>query len=146
MWIGASPLSTGGGIKTTTFTIAIKNIFNTLKGKKNLEIFKRQLPQENVRRAHAIIILSILWISLATLLLTIFVPDSSLSKSLFEVISALSTVGLSLDFTPDLTLAGKIIIILTMFVGRVGLITLLTGIVHQQNSQNYTFAEDNVIL
>ena len=91
-------------------------------------------------------ILSILWISLATLLITIFVPDSSLSKSLFEVISALSTVGLSLNFTPDLTLAGKIIIILTMFVGRVGLITLLTGIVHQQSSQNYTFAEDNVIL
>ena len=146
MWIGASPLSTGGGIKTTTFTIAIKNILNTLKGKKNLEIFKRQLPQENVRKAHAIIILSILWISLATLLITIFVPDSSLSKSLFEVISALSTVGLSLNFTPDLTLAGKIIIILTMFVGRVGLITLLTGIVHQQSSQNYTFAEDNVIL
>ena len=146
MWIGASPLSTGGGIKTTTFTIIVKNIFSILKGKKNIEIFKRQLPPENVKRAHAIAILSILWIGLATLLLTVLVPGSSISNALFEVISALSTVGLSLNFTPHLTTAGKILIILTMFVGRVGLITLLTGIFSQQSSQNYTYAEDNVIL
>lgn len=146
MWIGASPLSTGGGIKTTTFTILIKNIFSILKGKEHIEIFKRQLPVENVRRAHAIAILSILWIGIITLLLTITVPGSSIGKALFEVISALSTVGLSLDYTPHLTTTGKILIILTMFVGRVGLITLLTGIFHQQSSQNYAYAEDNVIL
>lgn len=146
MWIGASPLSTGGGIKTTTFTIAVKNIITTLQGKGNIEIFKRQLPPENVRRAHAIILLSILWISTTTLLITILVPGGSITKSLFEVISAISTVGLSLDFTPELTTAGKIIISLTMFVGRVGLITLLIGFTHQQSSQDYTYAEDNVIL
>lgn len=146
MWIGASPLSTGGGIKTTTFTIVIKNIFSILRGKANIEIFKRQLSKENVRRAHAIVILSILWIGITTLLITLFVPGSNLNKALFEVVSALSTVGLSLDFTPELTMPGKIVIICSMFVGRVGLITLLTGIFHQQNSQNYTYAEDNVIL
>lgn len=146
MWIGASPLSTGGGIKTTTFTIVVKNIFSTLRGKENIEIFKRQLPKENVKRAHAIVFLSILWISINTLLITIVVPGSQPTQALFEMISALSTVGLSLNFTPQLTLPGKIIIILTMFVGRVGLFTLLTGIFRQQKSQHYTYAEDNVIL
>ncbi len=146
MWIGASPLSTGGGIKTTTFTIVVKNIFSTLRGKENIEIFKRQLPKENVKRAHAIVLLSILWISINTLLITIVVPGSQPTQALFEMISALSTVGLSLNFTPQLTLPGKIIIILTMFVGRVGLFTLLTGIFRQQKSQHYTYAEDNVIL
>lgn len=146
MWIGASPLSTGGGIKTTTFTIAIKGIANTLRGKENVEIFKRQLPTENIRRAYTIILLSILWISLATLLIAIVVPEGTIIQILFEVISAISTVGLSLDYTSSLNTAGKIIICLTMFVGRVGLITLLTGMIHQQSSQNYTFAEDNVIL
>lgn len=146
MWIGASPLSTGGGIKTTTFTLACKSIFNTLKGKKNVEIFKRQIPNENIRRAYAIILLSILWTSLATLLVSITVPGSQITQVLFEVISAISTVGLSLDFTTQLTTAGKIIICLTMFAGRVGLITLLTSMVHRQSTQNYLYAEDNVIL
>lgn len=146
MWIGASPLSTGGGIKTTTFTVALKSIFNILKNKENVEIFKRQIPNTNVKRAYTIIILSILWICLTTLLITIVVPYSSITPALFEVISAISTVGLSLDFTPQLNVAGKIIISLTMFVGRVGLIVLLSGMFHQQSTQNYTYAEENVIL
>lgn len=146
MWIGASPLSTGGGIKTTTFTIAIKSIYNVLKNKENVEIFKRQIPNENVKRAYTIISLSILWICLATLLLSIVVPQGPITSILFEVISAISTVGLSLDFTPTLNIAGKIIICLTMFVGRVGLIVLLSGMFHQQTTQNYTYAEENIIL
>lgn len=146
MWIGASPLSTGGGIKTTTFTVAIKSIFSTLQKKEKVEIFKRQIPNENIKRAYTIIFLSILWICLTTLLLVVLVPESSITAALFEVISAISTVGLSLDYTSQLNAAGKIVICLTMFVGRVGLITLLFGMVHQQSSQNYTYAEDHVIL
>lgn len=146
MWIGASPLSTGGGIKTTTFVIAVKSIFSTLRGKEKVEIFKRQLATENIRRAHSIILLSVLWIITASILIALSVPDSSVKAILFEVISAISTVGLSLDFSSHLNTAGKIIIILTMYVGRVGLFALLTGIFHQQTNQNYTYAEDNVIL
>ena len=146
MWIGASPLSTGGGIKTTTITIALKNIINTLRGKEKIEIFKRQLPSENVRRAHAIILLSILWIGTATCLVAFWVPEGSVTQILFEVTSAISTVGLSLDFTSQLNTAGKIIISLTMFVGRVGLITLLSGLIPRQSSQSYTYAEENVIV
>ena len=146
MWIGASPLSTGGGIKTTTFTIAVKNILSTLQGKDKVEIFKRHLPSQNVRRAHAIILLSLLWIGAATLLLAFLVPYGQVTQLLFEVVSAISTVGLTLDFTPHLNTAGKIIISLTMFIGRVGFISLLAGLIHQQSSQDYTYAEDNVIL
>lgn len=146
MWIGASPLSTGGGIKTTTFTLALKSVFNTLRGKNNLELFKRRIPDANVRRAHVIILLSVLWIVLATLLIAALMPGSRLTPVLFEVVSAASTVGLSLDFTPLLNTAGKIIISLTMFVGRVGLLSLLSGMTRQQTTQNYTYAEDNVIL
>ena len=68
------------------------------------------------------------------------------SQILFEVTSAISTVGLSLDFTSQLNTAGKIIISLTMFVGRVGLITLLSGLIPRQSSQSYTYAEENVIV
>lgn len=146
MWIGASPLSTGGGIKTTTFTIAVKNVFSALRGKARVEIFKRQLPSENVRRAHSIILFSLFWIMLATLLLGWLSPTGSITQIFFEVISAISTVGLSLDFSPLMNTAGKIIICLTMFVGRVGLILLLSGLIPQKSSQNYTYAEENVIL
>lgn len=146
MWIGASPMSTGGGIKTTTFAIAWKSIFSTLKNKDHVEIFKRRIPDENMKRAYAIILLSVIWIFAATLTIAALQPQARVSDILFEVISAISTVGLSIDFTPQLNTAGKIVICLTMFIGRVGLITLLSGMTSRQTVQNYTYAEENVIL
>lgn len=146
MWIGASPMSTGGGIKTTTLAVALKSMYSVVRGKNQVEIAKRQLTPENVNRAAAIILLSILWIGMTTTLLAITDPQGTVKQILFEVTSALSTVGLSLDFTYTLSDAGKVIISLTMFVGRVGLITLLSGIFHQQPARTYTYANDTVIL
>lgn len=146
MWIGASPMSTGGGIKTTTFVVALKNIISVIRNKERVEIAHRQIPHETVNRANAIIFISILWIGSATLLLTITEPHITVTKAIFEVISALSTVGLSLDLTPLLSNTGKIIIMLTMFVGRVGLIILLTGIIRQQTVQSFTYPDEEVIL
>lgn len=146
MWIGASPMSTGGGIKTTTFAVALKSIYSVVRGKKQVEIANRQLTPETVNRAGAIIFLSILWTGLATVLISITDPHGTVTQILFEVTSALSTVGLTLDFTHSLSDAGKIIISITMFVGRVGLITLLSGIFHQQPAKTYTYANDTVIL
>lgn len=146
MWIGASPMSTGGGIKTTTFAVALKSIYSVVRGKKQVEIANRQLTPETVNRAGAIISLSILWTGLATVLISITDPHGTVTQILFEVTSALSTVGLTLDFTHSLSDAGKIIISITMFVGRVGLITLLSGIFHQQPAKTYTYANDTVIL
>lgn len=146
MWIGASPMSTGGGIKTTTLAVALKSMYSVVRGKNQVEIAKRQLTPENINRAAAIILLSILWIGMTTTLLAITDPQGTVKQILFEVTSALSTVGLSLDFTYTLSDAGKVIISLTMFVGRVGLITLLSGIFHQQPARTYTYANDTVIL
>lgn len=146
MWIGASPMSAGGGIKTTTFVIALKSIYSTIKGKKEVEIARRQLTRGTVNRASTIIFLYILWLSIATLLLSVSESQATFPQILFEVTSALSTVGLTLDFTPYLSTAGKIIICITMFVGRVGSITILSGIFRQQTVSNYTYAEDTVIL
>lgn len=146
MWIGASPMSTGGGIKTTTFAVALKSMYSVIRGKKQVEIANRQLTPENVNRAGAIIFLSILWIGIATTLVSITDPHGTVTQVLFEVTSALSTVGLTLDFTHTLSDTGKIIISITMFVGRVGLITILSGIFHQQPAKTYTYADDTVIL
>lgn len=146
MWIGASPMSTGGGIKTTTFAVALKSMYSVIRGKKQVEIAKRQLTPETVNRAGAIIFLSILWIGLTTILISLTDPQGTVTQILFEVTSALSTVGLTLDFTHTLSDAGKIIISMTMFIGRVGLITLLSGVFHQQPAKTYTYANDTVIL
>lgn len=146
MWIGASPMSTGGGIKTTTFAVALKSMYSVVRGKKQAELFNRQLTPENVNRAAAIILLSLLWIGFATTLISITDPQGTVKQILFEVTSALSTVGLTLDFTPTLSDSGKIIISITMFVGRVGLITLLSGVFHQQPAKTYAYANDTVIL
>lgn len=146
MWIGASPMSTGGGIKTTTFVIGLKNIYTTIKGQSRVELSKRQLTVENVNRANSIIFLSLIWIGMATILLLILEPHATVRQALFEIISAIGTVGLTLDLTPTLSDSGKLLVSLTMFVGRVGLITLLTGFIKQQTSKNYTYADDNVIL
>lgn len=94
MWIGASPMSTGGGIKTTTFAVALKSMYSVIRGKKQVEIANRQLTPENVNRAGAIIFLSILWIGIATTLVSITDPHGTVTQVLFEVTSALSTVGL----------------------------------------------------
>lgn len=146
MWIGASPMSAGGGIKTTTFAVALKNMYSVMRGKRQVEIANRQLTPENVNRAGAIIILSLIWIGMATILISITDPQGTVTQILFEVTSALSTVGLTLDFTHTLSDAGKIIISITMFVGRVGLITILSGLSHQQPAKTYTYADDTVIL
>lgn len=146
MWIGASPMSTGGGIKTTTFFVAILNVFSSIKNKERVEIAKRQITQTTVNRAHAIILLSLIWIALTTIGLTILEPQMSVTGALFEAISAFSTTGLILNQTQHFGEYSKILILVTMFAGRVGLFTILSGIVHQNNGQRYTYPDENVIL
>ena len=146
MWIGAAPMSTGGGIKVTTFVIALKNIWALLKGQDRVIIARRQLTRENVNRAHAIIVLSILWTILAVFALILLEPDATITQAVFEITSALGTVGLTLNLTPTLCVASKIIVSLTMFVGRVGLITLLACFIRSQEAKLYTYPDETVIL
>ncbi len=146
MWIGASPSSTGGGIKTTTFTIAISNIVSQARGKDRLELFRRQVTDTSIKRAFAIIFLSLLIIGLSVFLVSIFEPGTELTRIAFECFSAYSTVGLSMNLTPNLSTASKVVLIITMFLGRVGMFTLLFGIFKEKSTQVHQYPKENVLI
>lgn len=147
MWIGASPGSTGGGIKTSTFAVASLGILNLAKGRKHIELARREIANESLLRAFSVISLSLIALGLSTLAAGYYNPEISLDKIVFEVFSAFGTVGLSLGITAQLTTAGKAIISLTMFVGRVGAYTLLLGFVKKaMDTKNYRYPVENVII
>ncbi|MBX2927978.1 MAG: hypothetical protein KF852_09100 [Saprospiraceae bacterium] len=146
MWIGASPASTGGGIKTSTFALALMNISVIVRGKKHLEFGRREVPVESVQRAFAIVALSIFVIGGAVFLLALFEPEKELIALMFESISAYSTVGLSLGITGDLSTASKIVLIFTMFVGRVGTVNLLTGMLRRMHYATYRYPEEHILI
>lgn len=123
MFIGASPGSTGGGVKTTTFISVVLSVLSTFKGEEQIAVKGRTLPREMVKKAVAIITMATLLIFVVVSLLTLTEKADFLTV-LFEVTSAFGTVGLSLGLTPHLTVLGKIAIMLTMFTGRVGPLTL----------------------
>jgi Trk-type K+ transport system membrane component len=146
MWIGASPASTGGGIKTSTFAVAILNILATAKGKKRIEINTRELSSSTVNRAFAIISISLIVIGTAIVLLLFFEPDKTLMEIAFECFSAYSTVGLSLNVTPTLSYNSKIVIIIVMFIGRIGMLNLLFGMLGQIGQKFYQYPQENILI
>lgn len=127
MFIGASPGGTGGGVKTTTFSLILATIWATLRGYRDTHIFDRRIPAETVRRAFTIASLSLTVIAIAIFALG-NIEKFSIMEISFEVFSAFGTVGLSLGITPYLSSIGKIIIIAVMFIGRVGPLTLLLAL------------------
>ena len=125
MFVGASPGSTGGGIKTSTFFVLVQSI-RSLVTKKNFEAFRRSIPADRISKAYVITLLSILVVCTATFLLCILEPGLNFIQILFEVVSAFGTVGLSTGITPDLIPLSKFVIILVMFIGRLGAFTLFS--------------------
>jgi Trk-type K+ transport system membrane component len=146
MWVGASPASTGGGIKTTTFALATLNIFAIARDKKYIEIGTRRIAVEAVHRAFAIISISLACIGTGVLLLLIFNPEFSLIQIAFEVFSAFSTVGLSLGITSQLSEYSKYVIIFLMFFGRIGLLNLMIGLLKSVGKTDYTYPEENILI
>jgi trk system potassium uptake protein TrkH len=128
MFIGSSPGSTGGGIKTTTFAILFQSVKATLKGHDHVEFFDRRVPNLIVVRAIAIIVISLIIVSFFILLMMRLEPEHDFLALFFEVVSAFATVGLSLGITPYLSIAGKFSMIILMFIGRVGPLTLALAI------------------
>ena len=126
MFIGASPGGTGGGIKTTSAFAAILASFSLLLGRKP-KAFGREIEGDSIMRAFFIIVIAITVLALAILLLTVFQPDADLETLLFEAVSAFATVGLTLGITPDLTMGSKIVIIALMYLGRVGVMTIIAS-------------------
>jgi trk system potassium uptake protein TrkH len=128
MFIGASPGSTGGGVKTTTFAVLLQSVTATLRGKFDVEFFERRIPSATVVKSIAIFIISLIVVSAGVLIMMRLEPDKSFLALFFEVTSAFGTVGLSMGITPFLTVLGKITIILMMFIGRVGPLTLVLAV------------------
>ena len=144
MFIGASPGSTGGGTKTTSFFTAIKASFSLLLGK-NPTAFKREISQDSIMKAFFVIIISTLLVAVATLLLTITDPQFSSDKLLYEVVSAYATVGLTMGITPSISSVGKIILIIMMFLGRVGFMTIISAFA-QKRAAGARYLEEKVII
>lgn len=146
MWVGASPASTGGGIKTNTFAVAILNFISLARGKSKIEIFRREIADISVRRAFAVIALSLLVIGLAIMLISIFDSDKSLLNIAFECFSAYSTVGLSLGITAKLSALSKLVIIVVMFVGRVSMLSILIAVFKKVKQQNYRYPKEEITI
>ena len=144
MFIGASPGSTGGGVKTTSFFTAVKASFSLLLGR-NPKAFKREISSDSIMKAFFVIIISVLLVALATLLLTITDPQFTSDKLLYEVVSAYATVGLTMGVTPSVSFAGKIILILMMFLGRVGFMTIISAFARKR-SESARYIEEKVII
>jgi trk system potassium uptake protein len=146
MWVGASPVSTGGGIKTSTFAIAILNAFRIARMKRHIEFHKREIHERSVNRAFAIIILSIVILGLSSLIMYLIEPDKGALNILFECVSAFGTVGLSLGITASLTDLSKILLILLMFMGRMGILTLLFALFRSTKTSVYRYPKENIVI
>jgi trk system potassium uptake protein len=145
MFVGASPGSTGGGIKTTTFGILIASFWANLKIKDKTTIFKRTVTHHNEAKALAIVILSAIIINLFLYLLLV-VEQKDFVKILFETVSAFGTVGLSLGLTGQLSIGGKVIIMVLMFIGRVGPLTVAFALSKPKPKINYAYPEENILI
>jgi trk system potassium uptake protein TrkH len=145
MYIGAGPGSTAGGIKQTTFGVILISLYNQLTGREKVLALKRRVSDETVKRALSIAALALLWFVAAVLALAIS-EDKDFLKIVFEVGSALGTVGLSAGITADLTPFGKIVIIITMLIGRVGPLGIGLTILRKKKVSSYQYPEDEILV
>ena len=146
MWIGASPNSTGGGIKTSTFAIAVLNTLSLARGQTKVEVFQREIADISIRRAFSIMWLSLLVIGLGVTLISYEQPELDLIKVVFECFSAYSTVGLSLNLTADLSTFSKLVVSVIMFVGRVGMLTIFVALLKNRHQRNYRYPTEEITI
>lgn len=146
MFIGASPGSTGGGIKTTTLTVLFKSAIATIRGKKNIEIYKHCISYDLVDRAYSIALFSASLIFGSAFLLSVFEPEFDFISLLFEEISAFGTVGLSTGITQNLSDSSKIILILSMYIGRIGSLTLAIALTRKALTSKYKYPNANIMI
>jgi len=146
MFIGASPGSTGGGVKTSTIGVILAFLKSKIAARDSVNLFYRTLPFELVMKAFTIVTLAICIIFLSSFILLLTQPVASMREALFEVFSAFSTVGLSLGITSKLSGVGKIVIILTMYIGRIGPLTLLYAFSRQKAFGRFEYVEETVMI
>lgn len=146
MFIGGSPSGTAGGVKTVTVGMIILSVVSIVKGKKDTEVFGRKIPESYVKKGMAVILLSLGILILALTALCV-VENVNFMSMLYEVTSAIATVGLSKSLTPNLSSAGKIIIMIAMYIGRIGPITLaLFFNTKHEKKKNRSLPEEKIIV
>ena len=148
MLIGGSPMGTAGGIKTTTIAVLVLSIRANLRGDKDVESHNRKIRSSYIRSALVVAGMSLLVLLIMIMLLAVAMPQADLMDVIYELTSALGTVGLSRGLTPHLSLAGKYIVMLTMYLGRIGPLTLGAAVVarEQRRSENIHLAEEDVMI
>lgn len=146
MAIGGAAQSTAGGIKVNAFAVILLNLWAVLRGKERVDVFHRQLSSDSIRRANATLVMYLGILSIAIFVLSILEPGVSLLALTFECVSALSTVGASLDLTSALQDSSKLIVVVLMFIGRIGVLTLLLGFIRPQRKDRYKYPDDNIII
>jgi Trk-type K+ transport system membrane component len=146
MFIGAASGSTGGGIKTSTFLMLVYATLASIRGKKNVEMGKRTIAAETINQAFSIVTFAIAYNAICIFLLCIVQDNMDIRQLFFEQMSAFATVGLSLETTPFLNDWSKSIIILTMYVGRVGTLTLALALTKKVASTSYKYPSAHVMV
>ena len=146
MFVGGSPGSTAGGIKTATFGIVVLTLISIIRGREDTEVFKKRISKELVYKAFAVLFIGFGIVVLGTLILAVTEPGFSLEYILYEVTSAFATVGLTLGLTPYLSAIGKIIIIITMYLGRVGPMTVVLALANRKKPSAYKYPEDKILI
>ncbi|MBN8234211.1 TrkH family potassium uptake protein [Halobacillus kuroshimensis] len=145
MFIGASPSSVGGGIRTTTFALVVIFVLTFARGGNNIRIFRREVHPADLNKAVVVLIVALFVCLSAVITLTITEPFT-LNELVFEVTSAFGTVGLSLGITPGMTTFGKCVLMLLMFLGRIGLLTFLFTFQKNDARGNYHYPRERIII
>jgi len=146
MFIGASPSSAGGGIRTTTFALVVIFIVTYARGGRNIRLFRRNIYEEDLQKAVTVTLMALFFV-FVSLLIIMSIEPFSMMEILFDVTSAFGTVGLSLGITPELTTVSKIILMFLMFVGRVGVVTFLFMFRDdRKNSEKFRYPKERMII
>ncbi len=154
MFIGAGPCSTGGGFKVTTFMTMVMRAWTTFIGRPQVRIFRRTIPGETVERANAVALMFAVMATIALVFLLVLEQHDAPHRegqdefldALFEVASALGTVGLSTGLTPNLTDPGKVIVILLMFIGRLGPIAVVVALSRGRHAEHFEYPEERPMI
>lgn len=145
MFIGASPSSVGGGIRTTTFFVLIATVFANMRGYKDVKVFGRELVDEDIMRSFVVFFIAIVLVFMAVIML-VWLEDLPFQHILFEVCSAFGTTGLSTGITTQLGAPGKLILIIIMMIGRVGIINLLLFLKRDDRIARYHHPKERIII
>lgn len=146
MFIGASPGGTGGGIKTTTFRILTSCTRTILQGKEEVELYERQIAISLIVKAVGVIVGSVTTVLIATTIISITDPQFDFIRTLFEAVSAFATVGLSTGITAGVSPAAKLVLIVTMYIGRVGVLLFMSALLGEPRPSRIRYPEENLLV